>query len=138
VGAEIVGVNTLEAIAAQAPAECETVWTLMDAHRGQLFVARYRRKGDGVPEAIIPAHIAGIEAWLETYSPGAYVTGPGIGRVQRMPPGALLVEESQRTPQASTVGQLAWRHFQSGRRADIWTFAPDYYRPSAAEEKHGA
>jgi tRNA threonylcarbamoyladenosine biosynthesis protein TsaB len=137
VGAEIVGVNTQEAIAAQAPGVCETVWTLLDAHRGQLFVARYRLRGNQPPEQITPTHIAAIDDWLAYYRPDEPVTGPGISRIaDRLPAGAAVVDSSLWPPEAATVGRLAWRHYQSGRRDDVWSFAPNYYRPSAAEEKH--
>ena len=38
-------------------------------------------------------------------------------------------------PTATAVGELAWTQFQAGRRDDVWQLVPDYYRPSAAEEK---
>jgi hypothetical protein len=37
---------------------------------------------------------------------------------------------------AATVGHLAWRAYQAGRRDDVWKLAPKYYRTSAAEEKN--
>jgi hypothetical protein len=39
---------------------------------------------------------------------------------------------------AAAVGQVAWRAYQTGRRDDVWKLAPQYFRPSAAEEKHKA
>jgi tRNA threonylcarbamoyladenosine biosynthesis protein TsaB len=138
VGAEILGINTLEAIAAQTPVACQRAWTLLDAHRGQLFVARYHLREGGTPEEIEPAGIAAIDHWLQHYAPAEHVAGPGLMRIQaRLPADAAVVDNSLWSPQAATVGQLAWRHYQSGRRDDIWTFAPHYYRPSAAEEKQG-
>jgi tRNA threonylcarbamoyladenosine biosynthesis protein TsaB len=135
VGAEILGINTLEAIAAQAQTSCENVWTLLDAHRGQLFVARYRLRAGDLSE-VTPTHIAAIDDWLAGYSPGEHVTGPGISRIAaRLPADAALVDSSLWTPQAATVGQLAFRHYRSGRRDDVWSFSPNYYRPSAAEEQ---
>ena len=38
-------------------------------------------------------------------------------------------------PRAATVGQLAWRDYQSGKRDDLWKLVPNYHRQSAAEEK---
>jgi tRNA threonylcarbamoyladenosine biosynthesis protein TsaB len=137
VGAEMVGVNTLEAIAAQAPNSCETVWTLLDAHRGQLFVARYRLRANQSPEEVAPTHIAAIDDWLAGYGSNEPVTGPGIARIaNRIPGGRAIVDSSLWPPLAETVGRLAWRRYQAGGRDDVWSFAPNYYRPSAAEEKH--
>jgi hypothetical protein len=41
-------------------------------------------------------------------------------------------------PMAATIGQVAWTAFQAGRRDDVWTLVPNYYRASAAEEKDPA
>jgi tRNA threonylcarbamoyladenosine biosynthesis protein TsaB len=135
-GAEILGVNTLEAIAAQAPVECETVWALLDAHRGQLFVARYAVGEGELSQELEATRIETLEAWLARYAPVEAVSGPVLSRLAaRLPAGAALVERALWTPQAATVGRLAAMHHRQGRRDDLWTFTPHYYRPSAAEEK---
>ena len=47
VGGQVIGVNTLEVIARQAPpgraapAKQQTLWTVLDAQRGELFAARF-------------------------------------------------------------------------------------------------
>src|SRR5262245_21398293 len=41
VGAQIVGVNTLAVLAAQAPPSAAPLWTVMDAQRRELFAARF-------------------------------------------------------------------------------------------------
>lgn len=135
--AHLVGVNTLEVIAAQAPFACTEVWTVIDAHRGQLFLARYRLQEDGPPQPTMDAHVADIDDWLRQYQPHQAVSGPGLARLRkRLPQEAALVDEELWTPRADTVGRLARFHFAQGRRDVIWSFAPRYYRPSAAEEKH--
>ena len=53
----------------------------------------------------------------------------------RLPPEISVVSPPQRIPQARTVGRLAWRDYQLGRRDDRWKLAPIYLRPSYAEEK---
>lgn len=37
-------------------------------------------------------------------------------------------------PMAATLGQLAWKMYQSGKRDDYWSLVPRYLRKSAAEE----
>lgn len=138
VGAEILGVNTLQVLAAQCPADCREVWTLVDAQRGQLFVGRYSPRGAGLPEELERSRVELIEDWLHRYSPSEWIAGPGAARVAaRLPAGARLVEAAHSAPQATTVGRLAWLLHQQGERHDVWGFAPQYYRASAAEEKHG-
>jgi hypothetical protein len=46
-----------------------------------------------------------------------------------------VVDEACWTPRAETVGQLAYRKYLAGERGDVWQLAPQYFRPSAAEEK---
>ena len=41
VGAEVVGVNTLAALAAQAPPSATPLWTILDAQRQELFAAKF-------------------------------------------------------------------------------------------------
>jgi hypothetical protein len=36
---------------------------------------------------------------------------------------------------AEAVGRVAWIAYQAGIRDDVWKLAPQYYRPSYAEEK---
>ncbi|MBW3599724.1 MAG: tRNA (adenosine(37)-N6)-threonylcarbamoyltransferase complex dimerization subunit type 1 TsaB [Planctomycetes bacterium] len=133
-GADLIGVNTLEAIAAQAPPECGEVWTLLDAHRGQLFAARFRL-GDNGPQAVRDTCVIDVDAWLDAYTSVDWIAGPGVSRVlRRLPSDAAIVDEPNWAPRAETVGKLAWRAHQQGRRDDVFAFAPRYYRPSAAEE----
>lgn len=137
VGAEVIGVNTLEAIAAQAPLGCGETWAILDAHRRQLFVARFRLHETELPEETVPTSVRDIDAWLAEYSPSQFVAGPGVSRIAaRLPVGAKVVDPTIATPRASTVGLVALRRFTQGERHDLWSFVPIYYRPSAAEEKH--
>jgi hypothetical protein len=56
----------------------------------------------------------------------------------QLPTSDTIVEQSLWMPKASTVGQLAWRQYQSGRRDDVFALVPHYFRLSAAEEKRAA
>lgn len=138
VGAEVLGLNTLEVIAAQTPLEllaedAAEIHAVIDAQRKELYVGRFsgREFAPLAANAIVPE-----QAWLDALLPRSVVTGPGLARLeQRLPAGVRLVEQSLRLPQAITVGELAWRDYQRGRRDDLWKLAPAYLRASAAEEK---
>jgi tRNA threonylcarbamoyladenosine biosynthesis protein TsaB len=137
VGAEILGVNTLQVIAAQSPDKCDDVWTLLDAHRGQLFVGRYAPQAGQLPAEVEAAGVEGIEEWLARYSLETWLGGPGVARVAaRLPGGAKILDAKRSAPSAATVGRVACRLHQRGQRQDVWSFTPRYFRPSAAEEKH--
>jgi len=140
VGAEVLGLNTLDVFAAQAldplldikPVE---IHSTIDAQRKELFVGRFRWAAAGIErlaaDAIVPAQL-----WLANLQPGMLVTGPGLDRLEsQLPAGVIAAPQQLRRPRAATVGLLAWRDYQRGRRDDLWTLAPQYLRASAAEEK---
>jgi len=136
VGAEVMGVNTLRALAAQAPPSGAPVWTISDAQRQELFAAKYivRENLDLRAErepAIIPQ-----DRWLDELSAGDRVIGPALKRLApRLPAAVEMLPEQYWQPMAIAVGQIAWQSYQAGQRDDVWKLAPQYYRLSAAEEK---
>jgi tRNA threonylcarbamoyladenosine biosynthesis protein TsaB len=136
VGCDVLGVDTLEVIAAQAPPGCEQVRAVVDAQRRQLFCGRFRRTESGAWETIEPAAIIDNAAWLASLHPGDFVTGPGLRRLAaQLPDGVIVVPQDDWAARAETVGRVALAHYRAGRRDDFWKLAPRYYRKSAAEEK---
>ena len=135
IGAEVFAVNTLTVIARQAPAGAQYVSAVLDAQRQQLFAADFQRAEDRLVEAS-ETRIVDVGQWLAGLSAGTTVTGPGLARLcDRLPAEVALADASCWTPQAATVGQLAHLDYQSGKRHDLWTLNPLYYRSSAAEER---
>jgi tRNA threonylcarbamoyladenosine biosynthesis protein TsaB len=136
VGAEIVGIDTLEAIAAAAPAEVQAISVAVDAQRGDVAAGMFARGPDGwfVPtgaEKLIEA-----DAWLHGLPPGSCVAGPVLRKlVDRLPEHVTALDPQFWFPRAGTVAQLAARRFGAGQRDDVWRLLPHYYRRSAAEEK---
>jgi tRNA threonylcarbamoyladenosine biosynthesis protein TsaB len=151
---EVIGVSTLDVIAAQAPidllpsplagegpgvrgssADQLEIHAVIDAQRKELFLARYRLGPHG-PERLAPDTIIPAQTWLDSLAPGTIVTGPGLDKLEpRLPPHVVAVAKPLREPAAVTVGHLAWREYQTGRRDDLWKLVPAYLRPSYAEEK---
>lgn len=137
-GAQCLGIDTLDVIAAQVPAElnCGRIVAAIDAGRGELFVKRFVRgaAGSWTPDGEIA--IEAIGAWLERLMPDDAVTGPAIEMLaDRLPAGVLVVESRLWQPVAATVGRLAALRYAAGDRGDAWKLAPIYIRRSAAEEK---
>ena len=139
--ARLIGVNSLDVIAAQstdtnAPIEC-----IMDAHRGQLFTARYLLDG-GQGRPVRPTAVQTVEQWLESLQPGSLVIGPAVRIVEH----ALreshrqvkIAAENTWYPDAESVGKLAWMRHERQQYDDLWSLEPSYYRVSAAEEKAGS
>lgn len=139
VGAEVLGIDTLEAIAAHAPAEVQLLSVAVDAQRGQVMAGLFRRAPDGWLVALEPSQLLDAKAWLAGLAPGTPVAGPVLRKL-----GKLASHESGHVallppelwgPTAAAVGRLAARDYARGRRGDVWSLAPHYSRPSAAEEK---
>lgn len=130
VGAEVVGVDTLAAIASQAPPSESPLWVVMDAQRGELFAAKFTA---GQMEGAL--QVLTQPDWKRLLAAGDRVSGPGLKRLGvDLPDGVAVVDPSQWQPMAASVGQLAWRDYCAGRCDDLWKILPLYYRLSAAEE----
>jgi tRNA threonylcarbamoyladenosine biosynthesis protein TsaB len=137
VGAQVMGVNTLEVIASQAPPGIAPLWTVMDAQRQELFAAKFATPDPAQPLKIASeTQIMTQATWLAALNQGDRISGPGLQRLAApLPADVVTVDETYWQPQAPTVGQLAWQQFEQGRRDDLWKLVPIYYRQSAAEEK---
>jgi tRNA threonylcarbamoyladenosine biosynthesis protein TsaB len=137
VGAQVLGLDTLEVIACQAPRESRELHVVLDAQRKELFLARFRWEEDQLVR-LDESRIVAAETWLAELQPGSIVTGPGLARLEdRLPTRVQTVDLALRQPAAEAVGRLALRHYREGRRDDLWKLAPQYLRASAAEEKAG-
>jgi tRNA threonylcarbamoyladenosine biosynthesis protein TsaB len=135
IGAQVLGVDTMDVLAAQAPPATSSLWTIMDAQRQELFVAKFSTVR-GQPERCDATRIVPLADWLKGLQPGDRVIGPPLVRLkQQLPNGVISVPDDLWQPSASSVGQVAWRLVQQGARDDVWKLAPKYLRLSAAEEK---
>lgn len=134
-GCELLGLDTLEVLAAQSGATTGQASTVLDAQRDELFAASFEMRG-GKIERVAPTRIVSSSDWVAGLSPDTVVSGLGLRRVRdQLPAAVLLADESRWTPRAAAAGRLALRDWQAGRRDDLWKLAPTYLRKSAAEEK---
>ena len=136
VGAEVLGVNTLETIAQAAPADVSALTAVIDAQRDDVVVRTFSRGPEGffLPEG--DQQLISIDRWLQDLPTGMAVTGPALAKLaSRLPAHVTALEEKYWTPRAAMVAQLAHRQYTAGRRDDLWTLSPQYSRQSAAEEK---
>jgi tRNA threonylcarbamoyladenosine biosynthesis protein TsaB len=156
--AHLIGVNTLEVIAAQTAAQTvkegdefgsegvdegiESIRVVLNAQRQQLFCGHYQSDSKWNVCQVEPNQILDREIWLEQVSENDVVTGSGlkpiVDTVRDLDRSVKVAPESTWNCNAGSVGKLAWRQFQSGKRDDLWKLQPFYFRPSAAEEKRDA
>lgn len=138
VGCPLAAVDTLCAVAAQSPGNVARVQVAADAQRGELYLGRYRKRGDDwEPEGEIV--IVDGEAWLASLAPDAVVSGPAVAKyAQRLDDRCRVLEPACREPRAATIARLGRMQVEAGRVADPATLEPFYLRRSAAEEKRDA
>ena len=136
VGAHVLGISTLEAIAAAAPEGVEAVSVAVDAQRGDVVAQAFRRGAEGWLEAAGDRLLLPLDQWLAGLPPGYAVSGPVLKKwTDPLPEGVTMLDRELWHPTAANVARLAHRDYLAGRRDDIWNLLPLYSRPSAAEEK---
>ena len=141
VGCQVVGVNTLEVIAAQATASNVTaaggrVWSAIDAERQQFFVAQFGIDRGGQLNCLVETHLVEQQTWLAGLQAGEVISGPGLARTaQSLPPAVIVESQDHWQPLAETVGRLGYRAWLAGRRDTPLTLLPQYFRRTAAEEQ---
>ena len=144
VGAEILGIDTLETIAANISQEKNLLdepsplVVALDAQRGDIVAREFHREGAWYlptgPQKLLP-----MEEWLASLVGGTRIASPMAKKITpRLPRGVVLLGEAYQRPRAANVGCLAARDYAVGRRDDLWHLLPHYFRQSAAEEKYAA
>jgi tRNA threonylcarbamoyladenosine biosynthesis protein TsaB len=135
-GCRVAAINTLLAIAHNAPSDVDRVQVASDAQRGELFVEVFDRQPYGRWRSSSPVEIVNREKWTTGLGKEAVVMGPGleqvapalIGRCQILDPGLW-------TPQAARLAELGEQAARDHSLADPWSLEPSYLRKSSAEEK---
>lgn len=134
--AEVLGIDTLEAIAAAVPALVAAVSVAMDAQRGQVVTALFERDEDGWMRPRRAAELVDVEVWLANLPDGMAVAGPILAKIaDRVPERVAPLAPQYWHPTAGVVARLAARRYAEGQRDDLWKLVPRYSRRSAAEEK---
>lgn len=136
IGCGVLAIDTLASFAEQAPTEWPRVSVISDAQRGDLFVGEYTRESGGHFVAMTPVRIIAGDVFRAALTPDAIVLGPSARRWETVADGPRFIHDTwSLQPSATGVVTLAARRWAAGERSDLWTLAPFYLRPSAAEEK---
>ncbi|MEY4579128.1 MAG: tRNA threonylcarbamoyladenosine biosynthesis protein TsaB [Pseudomonadota bacterium] len=139
----VVPVISLEALAweAFAQTECDLVASCLDAFKGELFAALYRR-GPAGPEVVqtpfhaVPSEVAERLAAISGHERVAIV-GPGVQRYPEfaaaLPPHMQPEMPSLIAPAARVIAAMAARAHARGDVPDLARVAPVYLRDSDAQ-----
>jgi len=134
-GLPIAAVPTLDAMAAAVPWAALPVCPVLQARRGEVYVSRYRREGDGLRRewdylALAPGELAGrlVEPTLLVGDGAAGVDSP---HVRHLPAPC-------RVPSPACVAVLGRERLRLGDSVGAAELAPLYLRPSQAELRRRA
>ncbi|MDO4549876.1 MAG: tRNA (adenosine(37)-N6)-threonylcarbamoyltransferase complex dimerization subunit type 1 TsaB [Planctomycetia bacterium] len=142
-GAEILGFNTLDILAAQTPSEFPKIAAVMDAQRNDVITRTYTTPPSIFSEKdyhhMTPCdgmRVQNFNDWLETLSPDTAVTGSLLKRKQKyLPQNLKIVPEEYWSISLDILGKMAYDRFQAGQGDSLWEISPIYSRLSAAEER---
>jgi tRNA threonylcarbamoyladenosine biosynthesis protein TsaB len=141
-GAALAGLDSLQAIGRNAPAEALRVSVIADAQRGDLYVADLARPAPGAPLlALGESRIEPLANWGARMEQGVLVLGPGLDspRIRgALPAGLNTMEGTANYPQGVCLIELAREAQASGRLEVPWLLEPRYLRRSAAEDQWDA
>jgi tRNA threonylcarbamoyladenosine biosynthesis protein TsaB len=140
--ADLVGFDSLEGMARNAPAEALKVHVVADAQRGDVYTADFTRMAPGAPLLRFSAsRIEPLSAWSTRLDLQGLVIGPGLESAQiraALPKGIAAADPTLNRPRGNSLLELAEEAWSSGRRDDLWTLEPLYLRRSAAEDQWDA
>jgi tRNA threonylcarbamoyladenosine biosynthesis protein TsaB len=132
----VAAVPTLDALAARLPFADAPVCPILDARKGEVYLALYRWRGDhmtregeylALPPERASAELTGPVILL---GDGVEACRPWLGRLGDL---ARLAPAAQRLPSAATVAEIGHVLLSAGRGVDAEAVAPLYLRPSEAE-----
>jgi tRNA threonylcarbamoyladenosine biosynthesis protein TsaB len=137
IGANLVGFDSLELLAQNAPPDALRVAVISDAQRDTLYSADFRRTLAGGPlERSSPTRVETRQGWLERLEPETLVLGPDLHLLRPPLPATILRAPAEAgIPRGRHVAHLARTALHSGHVLDPALLEPAYLRASAAEEQ---
>jgi tRNA threonylcarbamoyladenosine biosynthesis protein TsaB len=133
----LLALDSMEAIARNAPDDAIEIVVVIDAQRGDAYVARFARSERGSPlRRTGPITIEPVQEWAASLAPGTFVVGPSLPRLLEVWPESLrLGSHDQGHPDPVALISLAIEAFEAGRTLDPFYVEPIYMRRSAAEDQ---
>ena len=136
-GKPLVAIDSLEAIARNAPDDALRVVVAVDAQRGDAYLADFARDAPGAPlHRLGPTRIEAVAPWAEALGPSDLVLGPALDRLlAAWPASARLGTPDQGHPGPARLIPMAREALEAGRTLDPFFVEPIYLRRSAAEDQ---
>ncbi len=127
-GAALVGLDTLEAIARNAPGKATRIAVIADAQGGDLYVAEWvRDHPQGPLRATLACHVEPMRTWLGRLELSVLVLGPALESEavrSAIAPAHLAGEPRANFPDARHLIELTLDAEARGVRDDLWRLSP--------------
>ena len=141
-GQKVVGVPTLEALAYTVREWNGLICPLLDARKGEIYAALFRRDTAGNIRKVLPDHALAPQLILEQITEPCVFLGDGVvayGELIRAHCGASahVLPFVTHHPRGSVIAQMAWERLQAGSADDIQSLVPVYVRLPEAVMKRG-
>jgi tRNA threonylcarbamoyladenosine biosynthesis protein TsaB len=135
-GRPLIAIDTLEAIAHNAPCESDRVAVVAESHKDDMYLAEFLREPiTNALRRVGPTKIVARAEWRRHIEKSSYILGPSIAKRKLIDIGFEPADSPRHSPEGRILIELAEREFAEGRFADVWTLEPAYLRRSAAEEQ---
>ena len=137
-GKPLATVPTLDALAVNVSCVPHKICPIMDARKGEVYTAVYRRGDEGIPQRLTSYMVIKPEELVALISETTVIVGDGLlsyGDYLKRELGNRLVLPAPHLNviHASSVAWLGWHKLRSGESEDVSSCTPLYVRPSEAE-----
>lgn len=133
----LVGLDSIEAVAMNAPADETHVTVSVAAQRKEVHLVEFGRAGATHPLVHLgPTRTVSVMTWLDSLARETYLLGPGNEGIMCVPAHVRRPDDPlMNYPQGGRLLELARAALTSGRRDVPWFLEPTYLRRSAAEDQ---
>ena len=133
--AQLVAVNTLQAIAQQVSHGFPNVVVISDAQRNEVFINSYHwDETTECRQTHEDVRIEALESAASSVAPDSIWTGPGLVKFGSQFSGLAVADESIWQPKAGAVATIGQMMLNQNQAANMYTLEPLYIRRSYAEE----
>ncbi|NOT57584.1 MAG: tRNA (adenosine(37)-N6)-threonylcarbamoyltransferase complex dimerization subunit type 1 TsaB, partial [Deltaproteobacteria bacterium] len=141
-GQQVVGVPTLAALARTVSEGEGLVCPLLDARKGEIYAALFRRAYDGQLVQILPDQVLLPQQFLARITEPCLFVGDGATAYRELIErtcGALaeILPITTHHPRGAIIARMAWERLQVGGADDLQSLVPVYVRAPEAVVKRG-
>jgi tRNA threonylcarbamoyladenosine biosynthesis protein TsaB len=133
-GVPLFGISTLEALAANAPPAAGPVCAVLNARRGEVFRALFRR-GPAGPQRLEPDRLLPLQSFADELPDDCLVLGElPAAFCEMLPPGrgVRFAPAHLGQPRAAVIAALGSAARDVSRASELTTLMPHYLRPCDA------